>query len=102
LIDLEAAKLSKQQTIALAEGQAEAKKMILAADGALQLKADTYVKTQEVWANAFKERKVPSVVMGAREGSGSDNDVNTFMNMLNIKAAKDLALDLSINTPSHK
>lgn len=102
VVELEAAKLEKQRTIALAEGQAESKRMILAADNALQYRGELWIKGQEVWANAFKERRVPNVIMGSKDGSGSDNDIGTFMNLINIKAAKDLAIDLNMNPPTHK
>lgn len=101
-INLEAAKLEKQQTIALAEGNAEAKRLILASDGALAQKLETIVLINKSWSEAFKERKVPSVIMGGKDGANTDGDTQTFMSLLNIKAAKDLVLDMSISKPTNK
>jgi len=78
-----------------AEGDATYKQKVLAADGALQQKLDAYVQTQQAWAEAFADRQVPTTVFGSSGGAGSDGDVQTFMQLLNAAAAKNLSLDLT-------
>ena len=102
---LEVAKLAKlsaaeekQRQILLGEGEAKRKSMVLAADGALAQKLDTYLEAQKVWAVAFSQRKVPSVYMGGGDGQsgGSDMEFKQFMMLQNMKNMKDLGLDMSI------
>lgn len=92
-VELDAAKLQKQRTVELAEGEAKARELILAADGALDKKLDAFKDINEKWATAFANQKVPGVVMG----SGTDGrSANTFMDILGAKAARDLALDMTL------
>jgi regulator of protease activity HflC (stomatin/prohibitin superfamily) len=96
-LELEAAKLEKQRQIELGTGEAERKKLVMAADGALEKKLEAWSASQQVWANAFKERKVPTVVMGGgKDGVGSDTDANTLMQFLGLNAARQLAVDLEM------
>lgn len=95
-LQLDAAKLVKQQKIELGTGEAEAKKLVFEADGALGVKAATLVEINKVWAEAFKSRNVPSIVMGGKDGAGTDSDAATFMQILGIKAAKDLSMDMTL------
>jgi hypothetical protein len=85
----------KREQILRGEGDAERKKLVMA-DGALDQKLKAYVDVQGAWASAFAQFKgqlVPQVTTG-----GSANGVSSAQNMLDligIKAAKDLAVDLS-------
>lgn len=92
-IDLDAAKLTKQKEIELGTGESERRKMILAADGALDKKLEALVNINKVWGEAFAKRQVPGVVMGGH--GGADNDAVSFMEILGAKAAKDLQVELS-------
>ena len=67
------------------------------ADGALEKKLEAFVKINGLWAEAFAKRQVPSVVMG-ENGGGQDNQSSTFMQMLTVKAAQDLALNMNLPT----
>jgi hypothetical protein len=96
-IDLDAAKLTKETQIALGQGESERRKLIIMADGALDQKLKTLVSINEQWANAFRDRKVPSIIFGG-DGKGQDMDASTFMSVLTAKAVKDLALDMNIPT----
>ena len=95
-VALEAARLQKQKQIELATGESEARKMILASDGALIQKLDAYNKAQAVWADAFARRQVPGMIFGGAGGAGSTTDAQTFMELMTAKAARDLSLDMSI------
>lgn len=93
---LETAKLQKETEIAIGQGEAERRRLVLEADGALEKKLQAYIEAQRVWADAFAKRSVPGVVMAGAGGSGTDGDVSSFMQILGAKAARDLAVDLEI------
>ena len=60
-LDKKAAAETKQKNILLGQGEAERKKLVLLADGALKQKLSAYVEAQKLWADAFSKRNVPSV-----------------------------------------
>ncbi len=96
-IRLEQARIDAQARQVAADAAAYEKKAILQADNALQQKLDAYVKAQGYWANAFSKRRVPTQVFGATGGgAGTDGDVQAFMNIMTMKAAKDLSVDPGI------
>jgi hypothetical protein len=88
----------KREQILRGEGDAERRKLVLAADGALDQKLQAYKEVQAIWAQNFGQFKgalVPGVVLG---GSGGANAVGTaqgLVELLTAKTAKALALDLS-------
>jgi hypothetical protein len=78
----------------LADAEAYAKQRVMQADGALDKKIAAYVETQKYWANAFKDFQgnlVPSVVTG---GSGANTNAINWMEIMGMRAASDLSLDL--------
>lgn len=99
---LEVAKLSrlaaeqeKAKLIAEGEGEASKRRALMVADGALDKKLTAYVETQKAWAEAFSKSAnpvVPGVVVGSQSGSG--NAATLMMEMMGVKAARDLAVDL--------
>lgn len=94
----QAADQIKAALIKEGEGEAAKKKAIMAADGALSQKLDAYKSVSEMYANAIREHKgpwVPNIVMG---GANGGNGAMDMINLLSIKAAKDLGLDMSMNT----
>lgn len=101
--DLEVARLNrtmaeqyKQTQILKAEGDAEYRRKIMVADGALEKKLNAYVETQKLWASAMAsmtQPTVPSVVMGGN-GAPTQNAAVNMMELMAIKAAKDLNVDL--------
>jgi len=94
-----AAEQEKERQILLGKGESERKKLVMAADGALKQKLETLERIQAVWAEAYKTRKVPSIYMSGAEAGGTggpDSQFQTFMNMMNIQAAKQLSLDMTI------
>ena len=69
--------------------------MIMAADGALEKKLEAYVQVQKVWADAYtKQRPTPDITIGG--GGGEAGAAQTLMDLLTIKTAKDLSLDISV------
>jgi len=99
-LDALTAEQTKRRLILEGEGEAAKKRLIMAADGALNQKLDAYVKVQSFWAEAFKEHTgamVPSVMMGGSGAGISGSGINAtqqMMELLSVKAAKDLGLEL--------
>lgn len=92
--NVKAADLNKQASILEGQGEAEKKRLIMNADGALDKKLEAYVKVQARWAEAIQNYGgswVPTTVMGG--GSGGGNAALNFMEIMGMKAAKDLAVD---------
>lgn len=92
---------NKRAAILKGEGEAAARQLVMKADGALDKKLATYEKVSEMYATAIQNYKgnwVPGIVMGgstsgnAASGSGAEQ----LIQLLNVKTAKDLALDLSV------
>ena len=95
-LNVQTAELNKQRLILDGQGEATKRQLVMAADGALDKKLNAYVETQKIWANAFEKHQsplVPSVVMGG-SNAGGNNAATQFMEMMSIKAAKELAVDI--------
>lgn len=89
------AAMYKQQQILEGEGEAAKKKLIMAADGALDKKLDAYTTTQKYWADAFS-KYTGSIVPQIQTGGGSNgaNGAMNFQDLMSMKALRDLSLDL--------
>jgi len=103
--ELEVAKLQKkaaveqkQREILLGQGESERKKLIMKADGALARKLEAWKEVNFRYAEAIEKYKgqwVPTVVMG-KDNSKSSNGAQDLINMLSVKTARELALDMKI------
>ena len=94
-LDVETAKLNKEKQILEGQGEAEKKRLVMSANGALEQKLDAWLKSQEYWANAFSKYQgnvVPQYMSGS--ANGSSNAAANFMEIMMMKSAKDLNLDL--------
>lgn len=93
----------KVEQTKMGEGEAARRNAVMMADGALTQKIDAWVRSQELWANAFMNFKgsvVPQIVTGGSGQTGVQaNAASDFMSLMAMKAAKDLALDTSISLP---
>lgn len=95
-LDKKTAEQRKQEQILLGQGEAERKRMVMAADGALEKKLEALVKINEMYASAIKDYKgnwVPGVVMGSSSGS---NQGLALVDLLTAKTARDLGLDMTV------
>jgi hypothetical protein len=93
----EEAEFYKKEQRLIGEGDAARKRAVMQADGALKQKLEAYVKVQGQWADAYSKRNVPSTIIGGgASGTGSQNDVQTFMQLQNVKALKDLGLSMKV------
>ena len=98
LIAMEAAKLEGEKIKALAEAEAYAKQKIMAADGALEKKLQTYEEVQRMWATAFQNYQgalVPTFQTG-NATNGKGNAGIEFMEIMGAKAAMDLNMDMKV------
>ena len=95
-----AAEQKKREQILLGEGEAERKRLVMQADGALDKKLEALTEINKYYAEAVKSyggQWVPSVVMG--QGSGKDvagSGALQLIELLTAKTARDLGLDLSV------
>lgn len=100
---------SEQEAIARlnrANAEAEARELLIEADGALAQKLETYENVMKVAFTEFAKVKwAPDVVMGGSSGTGEGATsagnptgiATDFMTLLTAKTAQDLQLDMSIN-----
>lgn len=91
----------KHEQILRGEGEGERKRLVMLANGALEQKLEAYVRVNELYANAiatYKGAWVPSVVMGSegKGGTAGSNGAQDLINMLSVKTAKDLAINLEV------
>lgn len=98
----QAAEQYKVQQTLEGEGDAAKRKLVMAADGALEKKLQAYIQVNQAYATAIQNHQgswVPSVFM-AGSGSGANTSPGSgatdLINLLTVKAAKDLSLDLSL------
>jgi len=84
--------LKKQKDILEGEGEAAKKRLIMQADGALERKLAAWVEVNKQYAEAIKTQKwVPDIQMG---GSTNTNAAQSMIDLLMVKTAKDLDLEL--------
>ena len=95
-IAAEAAELEARKIRTLADATAYEKQKIMSADGALDKKLEAYKYVMAEGFKAISDYKgawVPSIISGAASGGGNNAAFN-MMEMLSIKAMKDLSLDM--------
>ncbi len=101
-LEKEGAEYTKQKEILLGQGEATRKRLVLDADGALAQKLATLERINEKWAAAYAKRPVPSMVFGGggdnSGGSTANADVESmrFIQLMNVWAAKQLTIDLTV------
>lgn len=94
-IERDASEFTKQKDVLLGQGEAERKRLVMNADGALEKKLETYEKVMGRFAQEFgKQKWVPDIQMGGTTGNG--NTAATMIDLLTTKVAKDLGLDMKI------
>lgn len=86
---------TKKKDIALGQGEAERKKLVMLADGALQQKLDAWVQVNKAYAAQFSKQKwVPEIQMGVTGEGG--NGAAAMIDLLSTQAAKQLSLDMKM------
>ncbi|MEM6802756.1 MAG: SPFH domain-containing protein [Bacteroidota bacterium] len=97
---LEAAQFYKKEQILKGEGDAARKRLAAQANNSLEQKLEAYIEVQKNWANAFATSKqpfVPSVIMGGNGAAGKNSTADNWMQMMMVKSAQDLSLDMKID-----
>jgi SPFH domain / Band 7 family len=94
-LEMKAAESKKQEQILLGEGEAARKKLVMAADGALEKKLDAWVKVNQNYAIAFgQQRMVPDIVMGS--GSSSVPASSQLVELLTATTARQIGLSMQV------
>lgn len=78
----------------LADAQAYEKQRLIQADGALQTKLDAWLQAQKAWAAAFGGFQGNLVPLYQTGSGGNGNNALNWMEIMGMKAAKDLNLDM--------
>ncbi len=102
-LEKKSAEQEKQKQILLGEGESTRKKLVMNADGALEKKIEALVEINKNYANAIKEYKgqwVPGVVMNDTKGGTAGSGANDLIDLLKVKTAKELNVDMSIPNKS--
>lgn len=96
----DAAEFTKQEQILLGQGEAERKRLVMSADGALDKKLEAIVEINKLYAAAIQNYKgnwVPNVVMGGTNMAGAaGNQGLALVDLLTVKTARDLGMDMSV------
>src|SRR5690606_6097566 len=96
-IAYEAAVLEAKKIKELADAEAYSKLKVMQADGALEKKLAAYVQVHKQWADAFSKYQgqvTPTYIMGSPSYPGGYNAAQSFMDLMTIKTAKDLNIQL--------
>jgi hypothetical protein len=89
----------KNKQILEGQGNAEKKRLEMQANGALDQKLEAYVSIQKAYAEAigsYKGAWVPQIVTGGAAGGLAGSGAQQMIDLLSIKAAKDLGINMSI------
>ncbi len=99
-LDAQSAAQYKIAQINRADGDAEYKRRVMAADGALEQKLAAIKEINKYYAEAIKDHQgpwVPSIVMGSTGNAGlGQNAALGLIELLTAKTARDLGLDLGV------
>ena len=103
-LDTQAAEQFKRAETLRGEGEGARRRLVMEADGALEKKLQAYTEVAKLYASAIKDYKgnwVPSVVMGGGNGAQTaGSGAQELINLLTVKTAQDLGLDMRISTPT--
>ena len=88
----------KKEQISIGEGESERDRLKIQADGALKQKLQAYKEVNGMYASAIgKHRLVPDINIGGSDGeSKGAGAVTDLINMMMIKNAKSISLDMSL------
>jgi hypothetical protein len=93
-IAYEGAILEAKKIKELADAQAYARKRIMEADGALEMKLNAQIEVQKAWADAFSKYTGAIVPQFQTGGGPTGNGALNFMEIITAKTARDFALEL--------
>jgi regulator of protease activity HflC (stomatin/prohibitin superfamily) len=96
-LDVQSAEAYKQATLLRADADAEARRRLMNADGALAQKLATLEKINDMWSRAFggsSQPLVPSVVFGAGSQATSVTSAQSLMDLFLVNQTRQLGVDL--------
>lgn len=92
---------TKRELIALGQGESERKRLVMQADGALEKKLEAWKTVNFKYAEEFgKQKWVPEIMMGGGTGGRSNSAAADLIDLLNVKTARELSLDMNMSGPS--
>ena len=95
-LEREAAEQEKLKQIALGEGEAKRRELLIEADNLEELRLNIYKDVMMEFASEIgKQKWVPDMVIGSQtgpSGAGSSNAISDIMNMLNVMIANQLRI----------
>jgi regulator of protease activity HflC (stomatin/prohibitin superfamily) len=95
-LDRDAARFFKEEQILRGEGEAERRKLVMEADGALELKLKTHQAVMFKFAEEFgKQKWVPQVSFGSSGNTGG-NEATNLINLLTMQSLNSLGLDVGV------
>tara|TARA_R110000772_G_scaffold10135_3_gene32627 strand:+ start:1618 stop:2955 length:1338 start_codon:yes stop_codon:yes gene_type:complete len=104
LAQVQDVRAAEQEALAIelrSTAEAGAKARILAADGALSQKLQTYENVMEIaFTQLARQKWTPEIVMGGSTGTSSGNGATEMIDLLTTQAARQLSLDMSLDTRS--
>lgn len=89
------AELEKQRLILEGEGEAAKKRLVMQANGALEQKLSAWLESQKYWSDAFSKFQGNLVPLYQSGNQASNSNAMNWMEIMGIKAMKDLNLDMS-------
>lgn len=98
-LDKEAAAFTKQKEILLGQGEAERKRLVMQADGALKQKLAAWLESQKAWAaavSAYQGDWVPKTQFNGTGAKAGTSQPQLFMDIFNARNAQALSLDMSV------
>ena len=97
---------TKKQQIALGQGEAERKRLVMEADGALEMKVNAWKAATIAGYKEFgKQKWVSEITMGGSgsgEGTGGNSAAVDLMNLMKVNNARELSLDMSMKGKTSK
>lgn len=103
---LKEAELYKKSEILRGEGEAGRKKLVMEADGQLDVRLRAWTEVNLAYAQAIQNAKpgawVPTVNMTGTNGAANGNSAETLIQMMTAKTAKDMGVDFSALSDTSK
>lgn len=93
-LDVMTAENEKKRMTLEGEGEGAKKRAIYAANGALEQKLEAWLASQKYWSEAFAAYTGSIVPLYQTGAAGNANGATNFMEIMGMKAARDLNLDM--------
>lgn len=96
-LDKQTAELKKAKDILEGQGEAEKRKLIMTADGALTQKLSAWIEINKTYAVEFgKQKWVPETMIANGTGGATGSRASDMIDLLTVKTAKQLGLNADV------